>query len=217
MLMPFGEIVNKYNIKPTGILHIGASHGEEFEAYTAAGIERMIWIEAIPEVFEKLRAKLAPFPMAVPINACISDQEGKQVDFHITNNAGQSSSMLGLNLHREVHPDVHVVKTIQCITETMDGIISRKGFDLTYYDFLNIDLQGAELLALKGMKDHLHKIKYAYIEVNEKELYTGCPLIADIDAYMQTFGFYRADIKMTDCGWGDALYKKIHNIKSQTR
>jgi len=208
MLMPFGEIVSKYNLKPTGILHIGASHGEEFEAYTAAGMQLMIWIEAIPEVFEKLRKKLEPFPMAVSLNACISDQEGKKVDFHITNNAGQSSSLLGLNLHRQMHPDVHVVKTIQCITTTIDAIVRDKGYDLSSYDFLNIDLQGAELLALKGMKDNLHKIKYAYIEVNEKELYTGCPLIADIDAYMQTFGFSRAEIKMTDCGWGDALYLK---------
>lgn len=208
MLISFEQIIKKFNLKPTGILHIGASHGEEFEAYREAGLERMIWIEAIPEVFEKLQQKLLPYPTAVPLNACISDQEGKQVDFHITNNAGQSSSMLGLNLHREMHPDVHVVKTIKCTTQTIDGIITRNGFDLTYYDFLNIDLQGAELLALKGMKDNLHKIKYAYIEVNEKELYTGCPLIADIDAYMQTFGFYRAEIKMTDCGWGDALYLK---------
>jgi len=206
MLIPFDYILKKYNILPTGILHIGASHGEEFEAYQAAGIKNQIWIEAIPEVFEKLQAKLEPHNMAVPINACISDVAGKQVDFHITNNAGQSSSMLGLNLHREFHPDVHVVKTIKCITTTVDAIVDARLFDLTFYNFLNIDLQGAELLALKGMKNNLHKIKYAYIEVNEKELYTNCPLIGDIDAYLAGFGLFRVETKMTDCGWGDALY-----------
>lgn len=208
MLIPYDQIIKKYNILPTGILHIGGSHAEELEAYTNNGIERMIWIEAIPEVFAKMQARLEPYHMAVPINACIADIEGKTVDFHITNNEGQSSSMLGLKLHREYHPSVHVVKTIQCITQTVDSIIEKRGFDLTYYNFLNIDLQGAELMALKGMKNNLHKIKYAYIEVNEKELYTGCPLIADIDKYLESFGLFRVETKMTDCGWGDALYLK---------
>lgn len=206
MLISFDQIKEKYHINPTGVLHIGGSHAEELESYLAGGIERMIWIEAIPEVFEKMEARLEPYHFAVAINACIADIEGKKVDFHITNNDGQSSSMLGLNLHREYHPDVHVVRTIKCITQTMDSIIEKKGFDLTYYDFLNIDLQGAELMALKGMKNNLHKIKYAYVEVNEQELYTGCPLIADIDKYLGSFGLFRVETKMTDCGWGDALY-----------
>lgn len=206
MLIDFSYILKKYNIKPTGVLHIGGSHAEELEAYFLNNIDRMIWIEAIPEVFEKMISRLESYPWAIGINACIADVDGNEVDFHITNNEGQSSSMLGLALHREYHPEVEVVKTIKCITQTIDSIIEKKGFDLTYYDFLNIDLQGAELLALKGMKNNLHKIKYAYIEVNEQELYTGCPLIEEIDNYLLSFGFYRAETKMTGCAWGDALY-----------
>lgn len=206
MLIDLKYLLTKYNIQPTGIIHIGGSHAEELVSYMSNGIERMIWIEAIPEVFKKMEQQLISLNFAVPINACIADEEGNEVDFHITNNAGQSSSMLGLALHREMHPDVHVVSTIKCITQTIDGIVARRGFDLTFYDFLNIDLQGAELLALKGMKKNLHKINYAYIEVNEKELYTNCGLLPEMDKYMLDHGFTRVEIVMTDCGWGDAFY-----------
>lgn len=207
MLIPYSDLVKKYGINPTGILHIGGSHAEELEAYTSNGIERMIWMEAIPEVFEKMQIRLEPWPSAIPIQACIADADGKEVDFHITNNDGQSSSMLGLAHHRTAHPDVHVVRTIKLKTRTVDSLVKQIGFDLSYYNFLNIDLQGAELLALKGMRDNLHKIQYAYLEVNEKELYTNCALIGEIDAFMKAHGFYRAEVKWAgDTGWGDAFY-----------
>jgi FkbM family methyltransferase len=217
MLIPFSELVSKYNLKPTGVIHIGGSHAEELEAYTQNGIQNMIWIEAIPEVFEKMKAKLEPSPSALPINACIADVDGKEVDFYVTNNEGQSSSMLGLNLHREVHPDVHVIRTIKCKTRTVDSLVKERGFDFTYYDFLNIDLQGAELLALKGMHDNMHKINYAYLEVNEKELYTRCALLPEIDAFMKAHGFIRVELKWAgDTGWGDAFYLRKTNLYEST-
>lgn len=207
MLIPYSEIISRYKINPTGVLHIGGSHAEELEAYTQNGIERMIWIEAIPEVFEKMQARLTDYPSAIAINACISDIGGKEVDFHITNNEGQSSSLLALKEHKIAHPDVHVVKTIKCTTRTIDGIATSYDIDLFHYDFLNIDLQGAELLALKGMRENLYKINYAYLEVNNKELYEGCALIDEVDSFMKAHGFSRVETLWAgDTGWGDALY-----------
>jgi len=47
-------LFEEFNIKPTGIIHIGASEGQEAEVYVQLGIKRMIWIEAIEEVYDKL-------------------------------------------------------------------------------------------------------------------------------------------------------------------
>lgn len=188
-------------------MHIGGSHAEELEAYISTGIERMIWIEAIPKVFEKMKARLEPYPSAIAINACIADVNGKEVDFKITNNEGQSSSILELKHHLIAHPDVYVSDVLHLTTRNIDSIINERGYDLTYYDFLNIDLQGAELLALKGMRENIHKINYAYLEVNQKELYEGCALIEEIDSFMKAHGFKRVETKWAgDTGWGDALY-----------
>jgi hypothetical protein len=64
-------------------------------------------------------------------------------------------------------------------------------------------------MALKGIGEELHKVKYAYLEVNKKHEYKNCPLLADIDSYMDSFGFKRVELEW--CGgfsWGDAFYIK---------
>jgi hypothetical protein len=62
---------------------------------------------------------------------------------------------------------------------------------------------------LRGMGDILHQFKWAYLEVNQQELYKGCALVEDIDMYMIGYGFRRAETKWCgNTGWGDALYIK---------
>jgi hypothetical protein len=45
-----------------------------------------------------------------------------------------------------------------------------------------------------------------YLEVNEKELYHHCALINQIDDFLSRYNFKRVLTKMTEHGWGDALY-----------
>lgn len=208
MLIPFSELITTYGIQPTGVLHIGASTGQEAPAYFAAGIRNMLFIEAIPEVYQELLNNISMYPGARAINACISEIDGEERDFNISSNGGESSSLLPFGLHAEMHPDVTYIKTIRVITTRMDTLLRQEKVDLLNYNFLNIDLQGAELMALKSMAEHLQRIRYAYIEVNKKELYKGCPLVYDIDAYMACFGFIRKAERWTDKFWGDAFYIK---------
>jgi FkbM family methyltransferase len=207
MLFNFDQLVTRWKIKPEGVLHIGASEGQEAEVYLRNGIKKQIWIEAIPDIYEKLKENLKSNPDAKAVNACISDQHGETVTFHIASNGGQSSSILEFDTHSTVHPDVTFVKDITLITERIDGIFSEHNFTGDW--LLNIDLQGAELKALRGMGNLLNRFKWAYIEVNKAHLYKDCPLIGDIDSYMSSFGFNRVDVKW--CGnfqWGDAIYIK---------
>lgn len=212
MLIPFKDIVRKYG-KPNGILHLGANVGEEMEAYYQAGVEKVIWIEANPHLFPILKTNIRPYrSMGVYTKAfpfCVGDEE-KEVTFHISNNAGQSSSYLDLGTHKTAHPEVHYVEDIQMKMERLDKFMN-SGPERYWgeLDFLNADLQGAELKALIGMGDHLNKFKWAYLEVNKEELYKGCALIGEIDAYMKGFGFKRVETKWAGAtGWGDALYIK---------
>ncbi len=75
-------------------------------------------------------------------------------------------------------------------------------------NFWNFDIQGAELMALKGAAESLQHVDALYLEVNEKELYVGCGLIDEIDAFLQVRQFKRVITEMTVHGWGDALYVK---------
>jgi len=74
--------------------------------------------------------------------------------------------------------------------------------------FLNADLQGAELMALRGMGDLLWKFDHAYIEVNEKHLYKDCPLTPEIDDHLAKFQLFPKETKMMKQGWGDRYYSR---------
>jgi FkbM family methyltransferase len=167
----------------------------------------MVFIEAIPDVYEKLKVNLSGYENAMAVNACLSDEDGKEVDFNISSNEGQSSSFLQFGTHKTAHPDVTFVDQIKLTTKRLDTLIDELNLNIHEFNFLNMDLQGAELLALRGLGDYLRYFKYAYLEVNEKELYKGCALVEDIDLYMLGFGFRRAETMMLKhWGWGDAIY-----------
>lgn len=206
MLISFKDLFNKYNIWPTGILHIGASEGQEAQRYNDLGVENVIWIEAIPDVYDRLKANTKRFIKNICINACIGDEDGKEVEFNIASNDGQSSSFLEFGTHPTHHPSVVFINKVKMKTHRVDTLMKGLGFDVSDYNFLVIDLQGAELFALKGMGEELKKVKYAYLEVNRDELYKGCALVGEIDEYLGQFGLERVETKWTSAGWGDALF-----------
>lgn len=205
MLIPFETLFPKYNIQTKGILHFGANEGQEYPRYKKLGVENIAFVEAIPEVFEKLNVNC---PDAINIQACLSDVDNQKVKFNIASNDGQSSSFLNFKHHAERHPTVKFVDSIELITSRFDTLVKVMKFPIDDFDFIVADLQGAELMALKGMGDLLHKFKYAYIEINQDELYEGNPLVEDIDVYLDKFGFIGVETKMTGFMWGDKAYIK---------
>ena len=71
-----------------------------------------------------------------------------------------------------------------------------------------MDVQGYELEVFKGAEKSLKHIDYIIAEVNRDEVYAQCPLIGDIDNYLQGFGFTRELVTWQSESWGDAFYMK---------
>ena len=207
MLIPFLSIAQKYNLPiDKNILHIGAHDCEEKVDYNKYGFtdDKIVWIEGNTSLVNNIKSK---FPNVIVIDALISDEDDKESDFIITNN-GQSSSILELEEHLKEHPDVYEVNRYKKNTITVDTLLKKKKLDDKIFEFVNIDIQGAELLALKGMTKVLLNAKYLYLEVNVKHLYKDCALLNEIDSYLKKFGFERKEEMITHWGWGDALYVK---------
>lgn len=209
MLIDFRKLFPKYGIRPTGVLHIGANVGEEAPIYHELGIQNACFVEANPEIFPKLESHLNTFcdkgRIYIALNLCASDTDGEEVNFHVSNNGSQSSSILELGTHKQQHPEVHYVKDIPMKTVRMDSIIAEDNFD---YDFLNVDVQGAEEKVLRGMGDRLNRFKWLYLEVNKAEVYKGCPHVNDLDLFLNGFGFKRVETANWIGDWSDALYIK---------
>jgi hypothetical protein len=81
--------------------------------------------------------------------------------------------------------------------------------DIQNLNFWNLDIQGAELMALKGATQALDFPKAIYIEINREELYKGCALVEELDRYLAVYGLKRIRTHMTEFNWGDALYLKV--------
>lgn len=216
MLIPFPELIRKYNIKPKGIFHCGANLSQEIDWYYDNGVERSVWIEAIPDVYKQMKNIISKYPKTIGINACISDENGKEVTFNIASNHGESSSMLDFGTHSTMHPDVTFIDSIKLKTKRLDAIILEKSINIKEFDFLNLDLQGSELLALKGCGDYLRMFDYVYIELNRDELYKGCAKFDEVNAYLIKFGFELKEIKWTGAGWGDGFYMKNKEAMKQS-
>lgn len=208
MLIPFDYLFSKYGIHTTGVLHLGANTGQEAEVYQRNHIERVVWVEALPSVHAELVQNISKYPGHVALQACVSDVDGQEVVFNVASNGAQSSSFLEFGTHEKEHPTVKFICNLKMQTVRVDTLLERYGITIGNGWFLNIDLQGAELLALRGMGDLLRCFNHAYIEVNTKELYKGCPLVGEIDAYLGANGFVGRETKMTGSGWGDKYYRR---------
>jgi FkbM family methyltransferase len=198
------EILNRYGIAVRGILHVGAHECEELTDYMRNGVNpnNVVWIEGNEEKVELM--KLRGIPNIY--QGLVSDKE-EEVNFYITNN-GQSSSILELHTHKIHHPQVVVSNVKKQRTSTIENIFRQNGLDGSKYNFWNFDIQGAELLALKGAGDLIKNADALYMEVNEEELYKDCALIGQLDEFLKGHGFTRVETSMTHCKWGDALYVK---------
>ena len=218
MLIPFPELIKKYKINPQGVFHVGSNTGEpECKWYYDNGVKRTVWIEALPDVYKEMKEIVSKYPKSIAINACISDVNGKEVNFNVSSNHGESSSMFEFGSHAVAHPDVTFTKQIKLKTSRIDSLVINKGINIREFDFLNIDLQSAEMLALKGMGDMLRLFSWLYIEVNRGDVYIGSPQFEDICAYVKEFGFELKEVKWTGANWGDAFFEKKHNMNSVFR
>jgi len=200
------NIIKQFNINITGVLHVGAHECEEMAFYNDIGVHAndMVWIDA-------LESKVAQNKMrGIPnvYHAVVTDKDDSEVIFNVANN-GQSSSVLDLGIHKNYYPNITYVDKIVSKTITLNTFFQRNNLDGNKYNFWNFDIQGAELLALKGSLNYINSAKIIYLEVNEKEVYKNCGLITEIDQMLSAYGFIRAITQMTSACWGDALYVKI--------
>jgi len=201
-----------FQVPRQGIIHIGARYAEELKYYQHFGIPNVLWVEADPEAEQRLRKLVEKHPGSQVAMFAASNYNGS-ITLHQTTNAGASSSVLPLKEHLKYHPTVQEQKTIEVVAKKMDDYLSSE--QQNRYNMVVIDIQGAELLALKGAIETLKSVDAIIAETNYDELYEGGVFVADLDAFLQEQGFTRVDAISTAFFSGDALYVKNALFKKQ--
>jgi FkbM family methyltransferase len=215
MLIDLKEIIDEYKINIKGVIHLGAHKGEEIWTYKKNKISNLLIIEANPKLCKILKLKSSFynffFKMNISLeNSLITNENNVLKDFNITNNS-QCSSVLDLAKHSEIYPEIKIIKRNSIISNTLNYLFEKK-YTISNFNFINMDIQGSELLALKGSTKILQFIDAIYTEINFEELYKNCALASELDYFLGKYNFKRVvTVTPNHPSWGDALYIKKNN------
>jgi FkbM family methyltransferase len=202
MLIDLDYLAIKYNLQLKGIMHIGAHLCEEIVKYDRyLPRQHVVWVEANTE---KVASSKLKYPDILIETAVVSDVREKVI-FHVANN-GESSSFLEFGTHASYYPHIQYIQHFEAMTVPITDILCK--YPDIPFNFINLDIQGAELKALKGFGEYLANVDYIYTEVNEEEVYGGGALIGEIDDYLSKWEFVRVFTSMVPQKWGDAFFVK---------
>lgn len=196
-------------IRGMTIVHVGAHFGEEGARYQKWAAKKIVWIEAAPYIFETLQKTVQGleqkpqslfarlFGVArtqhVLIQALVGDEDNQVASFHLFDNDGASNSVF--KIHRaEDDPWAAVQETgevLELPMHTLDKTLEEAGVVPEEVDVLVLDVQGAELMCLKGADRVLKSARYLETEVSRDVVYEGGVLLSELEPWLNERGYVR--------------------------
>ena len=200
MLISFKDLVKKYGMIITGVIHVGGHYGEELQDYIDEGVQDIVLFEPLNENFDILTKKAEHLNANIQGYQVALGPESGTATMYVSDNEKQSSSILKPKVHLTHHPHVKFPETEEVVVGRMDD------YNTGNYNFLNMDVQGYELEVLKGATETLKKVNYVYCEVNRAEVYENNAYVEEIDEFLSGYGMKRVETDWQGDIWGDALY-----------
>jgi len=192
------------NVHPNGILHVGAHKAEELNEYEKNefyGNGKIYWVEGQEDICKEI-IQILDKSRNIVIQAFAWNKDGEKLEFNLTNKSA-SSSLFSLDQHTIKYPEIFVREKITVYTSRLETVLPKDA----KFDYVAMDIQGSELMALEGLGGYIDQVKWIYTEVSRERLYKNAPLINDLDTYLATKGFRRRFTAWDrKANWGDALY-----------
>jgi FkbM family methyltransferase len=151
--------------------------------------------------------------------------DGEKHTFYVANEDA-SSSIFPLDLEHNSFfnhiSGLRTVSTVEVTTRRVDDVLAPGPVD-----FLKLDVQGAELMALRGVEHTLANTAVVHCEVMFSPMYVGEPLFCDIQAFLASRNFEFIDFAaschyhyLTSSGreakdrliWADAVYFRKSDV-----
>jgi FkbM family methyltransferase len=172
----------------------------------------VIWIEPIPHIFQTLRQRIGKFPNQKAFNLLITD-DVREYTFNISDQKGVSSSIFRFTpKHLDLWPIIHEEDTLKIVSTRLDMLLDEQ--EITP-DTVVLDVEGAELLALKGMGSYLDHVRNLVVEYTTIPVLKGGVLFNELDEWICNKGFRLKEKRPVAAqnledplAFGDALYIK---------
>jgi FkbM family methyltransferase len=190
-------------VLPAGVIHVGGHHGEEASYYEAHGVRQVVWFEAEPDAFAVLRANVGGRPGHDCIQALVGDRDGEERAFYRHRFPGGEKrgfcSTLPWNTSVVAGDPVlsrletFDVASMQAVT--VASALRARGYAPEQFQYLSINVQGAELMVLRGLHEYLRPVRWVFWEAEldaATSRYAGAPVVADVAAWLAARGFQAA-------------------------
>ena len=145
-----------------------------------------------PTLYQNVKARTAALSNVHVYDLALSNKVGTAT-FHVSefeHNPGvpsESSSLLAPKRHKTDIPNILFMKDIMVATTTIDDWASKN--DVDRIDLLYLDIQGAELMAMKGAPRIMKTVKVIMTELESVELYEGQGQYPALKQWLEAQGF----------------------------
>jgi FkbM family methyltransferase len=182
--------------KPRGVIHVGANDGEEFVYYKSMGIENLCGFEPLKKpfrVFQQDHPDVLKFQLGwglaggkYGINVTENDKASSILKTVPTDNWEEHPVFKDWNMGQWPVVGREIIEVVK-YADFMKG----EPYNPEDYNFLNMDIQGMELEALKGMGKQLDYFDALVIECSEQPVYVGEASAHEVEDYLTSQGFVR--------------------------
>lgn len=174
--------LHKRGLHPKGILDIGAHHG------FFAGNLHKVWPNAKKLLFEA-NPDLEPHlvKLGLPYRICLLGSKEDSVTYYVDrDNAISTGNSIYLEQSHHFKDPIKKVLPMHRLDDVID--------DRTAYDFMKIDVQGAELEVLAGAPETLKSVKFLFLEVSLYETNQNAPLFYQVHSTVAALGYRMIDL-----------------------
>lgn len=204
---------------PRAILDIGANRGSwSINTRSIYPQSQILMLEASDQHVESLEKAVQSIGNAKYRIEVLSNHDGDVIPFYFNPDASTGNSMFQENTRFFAN-----VKPVNKIASTLDTIVKEEGetflrgqHEGSPFDFIKIDVQGAELMVLRGGLQTLAKATFVQFEASTVEYNSGGSCLYEVDEFLRANGFYYYDhaddlrnpnlLKTFGLGQWDVLY-----------
>ncbi|WP_158992234.1 FkbM family methyltransferase [Mucilaginibacter sp. L196] len=194
------------------IFEFGSRYGEDTMAFADRYPLATIYaFECNPNTLPACRKNISAYNNIILTEKAISDKNGPisfyKIDKEKTEttweDGNQGASSL-LEASGKYPVENYVQEKVEVDGITLFSFIEEN--NLPAIDILWMDIQGAELMALKGLSDHIQKVKIIHLEVEFFEIYKDQPLFNDIQNFLFDNDFELLGFSSQHEYSGDAIF-----------
>lgn len=225
----YDGLFRRYGCKPRGALYLGAHKGEMLWTLVLLGFKHVLLVEPQPDLFKRLQKNVAlveqllqcyddfvdgePKASIQAVQCAVSDSNS-EATFYVTSESMLSSLSKPLteSLAQPSYSvqDATVTREITVPTQTLDHLVAQSSGSPSDFNFLYMNIQGAELQALEGASEILPHLDCIYLENNLVSRYESCPEPEEIDTFLKTSHFHKAwGLRDLEYGTSYDLYVKM--------